>query len=70
VADAYEALTSRRPHRPALPREAAIAELRKNSGSQFAPQVVEAFVAATARPVPAAASAQAALLRHLSAEQA
>ena len=70
VADAYEALTSRRPHRPALPREAAIAELRKNSGSQFAPQVVEAFVAATARPVPAAASAQATLLRHLSAEQA
>jgi hypothetical protein len=70
VSDAYEALTSRRPHRPALPREAAIAELRKNSGSQFAPQVVDAFIAATARALPATAPAQTALLRHLQAEQA
>jgi GAF domain-containing protein len=48
VADAYEAMTSPRPHRPALSRPEALAELHKGAGSQFAPRVVEAFVRATA----------------------
>src|SRR5579884_2906034 len=52
VADAYEAMTSPRPHRPALTRQQAVAELRKNAGTQFAPRVVEAFVRATAGPLP------------------
>ena len=53
--DAFSAMTTGRPYRDALPHEQAIAELRRCSGTQFAPQVVEALVAvadASARPVP------------------
>ncbi len=46
VTDAYEAMTSDRPYRQALPRAAALEELRRNTGSQFDPRVVEAFLAA------------------------
>jgi response regulator RpfG family c-di-GMP phosphodiesterase len=45
VADAFEAMTSSRPHRQALSIEDALAQLRKLSGEQFDPRVVEAFVA-------------------------
>jgi len=45
VADAYEAMTSDRVYRPAIGREAAREELRRGSGSQFDPLVVEAFLA-------------------------
>jgi HD-GYP domain-containing protein (c-di-GMP phosphodiesterase class II) len=41
--DAYSAMTTDRPYRPARPREAALAELRACSGTQFDPQVVEAL---------------------------
>jgi hypothetical protein len=61
VADAYEAMTSPRPHRPALPRAEALAELRRGAGSQFAPKVVEAFARATAPDAPLPAPAQTAL---------
>ncbi|HHY48065.1 MAG TPA: HD-GYP domain-containing protein [Firmicutes bacterium] len=44
VADAFDAMTSDRPYRKALPIASAVQELRKNSGTQFAPEVVEAFV--------------------------
>jgi len=44
VADAYDAMTSVRPYRPALSHEEAIAELRRGTGSQFDPACVEAFV--------------------------
>lgn len=44
VADSYEAMTSDRPYRTALSREEAIAEIRRNSGSQFDPAVVEVFL--------------------------
>ncbi len=44
VADAFDAMTSDRPYRKALPRERAIAELRGNAGTQFDPEVVEAFL--------------------------
>ena len=40
-------MTSARPHRAALSREQAVAELRRNSGSQFAPRVVDALIQAT-----------------------
>lgn len=44
VADAFDAMTSDRPYRKALSREAAILELRRNSGGQFDPQVVSVFL--------------------------
>jgi HD-GYP domain-containing protein (c-di-GMP phosphodiesterase class II) len=43
--DAYSAMTTDRPYRRAMSREAAIAELRSNQGTQFEPRVVEAVEA-------------------------
>ena len=43
VADSFEAMVSDRPYRKALPRTEAEAEIRKESGRQFDPRVVEAF---------------------------
>jgi len=43
--DAYNAMTSDRSYRKALPVEVAVAELRAGSGTQFDPQVVEALLA-------------------------
>jgi hypothetical protein len=45
VADAYDAMTSDRPYREALPPEIALAELRRGAGRQFDPDLVEAFIA-------------------------
>ena len=44
VADAYEAMTSERPYRPALPADRAAEELRQGAGRQFDEQVVEALL--------------------------
>jgi len=44
VVDAYDAMVSDRPYRKALSQASALAELRKNAGSQFAPRVVTAFL--------------------------
>jgi len=44
VADAYEAMTTPRPYRRAVTPEAAVAELRACSGTQFDPAIVEAFI--------------------------
>jgi HD-GYP domain-containing protein (c-di-GMP phosphodiesterase class II)/HAMP domain-containing protein len=44
VADAYDAMITARPYRNPLPREEAIAELRRCSGTQFDPIVVEHFL--------------------------
>ena len=44
AADAWDAMTSTRVYRIAMPVEDAIAELRRFSGSQFHPKVVEAFI--------------------------
>jgi diguanylate cyclase (GGDEF)-like protein len=49
VADAFEAMLSERPHRPALSREDAVEELRRNAGTQFDPGVVEVFLQALAK---------------------
>ena len=46
VADAFDAMTSDRPYRPALPPERAVAELRRCAGTQFDPDVVEVFAEA------------------------
>ena len=43
--DAFHAMIEARPYRPALSEESAIAELRRCSGTQFDPAVVEALIA-------------------------
>ncbi|MBF0569572.1 MAG: HD domain-containing protein [Candidatus Omnitrophica bacterium] len=44
VADAYDAMTSSRAYRQTMAREDAVAELKKNKGTQFNPVVVDAFI--------------------------
>ena len=50
VADAFDAMTSDRAYRRAMSESQALAELRRNSGVQFDPQVVAAFERALAQP--------------------
>jgi HD-GYP domain-containing protein (c-di-GMP phosphodiesterase class II) len=45
-ADAYNAMTTDRPYRPARPVDEAMEELLKCSGTQFDPRVVEAMIVA------------------------
>lgn len=45
VVDSYHAMTSDRTYHRAMSREEAYAELRMNAGTQFDPEVVEAFIA-------------------------
>ncbi|RIE04267.1 HD-GYP domain-containing protein [Cohnella faecalis] len=44
VCDTYDAMTSDRPYRAACTHEEAILELQKNSGTQFSPAIVDAFL--------------------------
>ena len=44
VIDSYDAITSDRPYRKAMSRDYAIEELKKCSGTQFDPKVVDAFL--------------------------
>lgn len=44
VADTYDAMTSTRPYRNALSHQAALAEIVAQSGKQFDPRVVQAFL--------------------------
>jgi HD-GYP domain-containing protein (c-di-GMP phosphodiesterase class II) len=46
VADAFDAMTSTRPYRRALPFEGALAELARCAGTQFDPEIAEVFVGA------------------------
>jgi HD-GYP domain-containing protein (c-di-GMP phosphodiesterase class II) len=46
VADAYDAMTSGRPYRPALSQADAAAEIERCGGTQFDPEIVDAFLAA------------------------
>jgi len=52
VADAFNAMVSDRPYREALPLEAAAQELKDNAGTQFDPEVVEAFLQVLAAQEP------------------
>jgi HD-GYP domain-containing protein (c-di-GMP phosphodiesterase class II) len=46
VADAFDAMTTRRPYRESRPPADALAELRRVAGSQLDPEAVEAFLSA------------------------
>lgn len=50
AADTYDAITSERPYKPPRPFHEAIEEIRKQSGKQFDPAVVEALVRALPHP--------------------
>lgn len=44
IADAFDAMTSNRPYRMALTQDEAFRELRNGAGTQFDPEMVEAFI--------------------------
>ena len=44
VADSFDAMTSDRPYRPAMPVEAARQEIKRCIGTQFDPAVADAFL--------------------------
>jgi hypothetical protein len=52
VVDAFDAMTSDRPYRTAMPVEDAMSEIRRNAGLQFDPEVVEAFERVVVRQHP------------------
>ena len=49
VADCFDALAAERPYRAALPREHVIEMIKKGSGRQYDPKVVEAFLEVMAK---------------------
>ena len=51
VVDAFSAMLSSRPYKPALTIDGALAELRRCAGSQFDPSVVDAFARVIEQPV-------------------
>lgn len=44
IAESFDAMTSVRPHCPALPLEEAIKQLKQGAGTQFDPKLVDAFI--------------------------
>ena len=44
ILDAWDAMTSNRSYRKAMPKTAAIAELRRQEGIQFDPKLTELFL--------------------------
>lgn len=44
IADAFDAMTSERPYKNALPEDEAVSEMRKNAGTQFDPELARVFV--------------------------
>lgn len=59
VADAFDAMTSDRPYRPALTRDEALAEVARGAGTQFDPEIARVFLelfGEDAQDLPAAAA--------------
>jgi diguanylate cyclase (GGDEF)-like protein len=54
IADAYEAMRSNRPYKPSMTHAEALAELRRQRGTQFDPELVDMFVELYASGMPAA----------------
>jgi diguanylate cyclase (GGDEF)-like protein len=52
IVDAYEAMIAGRPYRDAISHDAAVAELRRQAGVQFDPELVEVFAEVFATGVP------------------
>ena len=44
MTDAYDAMTSNRPYRSAMPLEMVLDELVMQKGSQFDPEIVDMFI--------------------------
>jgi HD-GYP domain-containing protein (c-di-GMP phosphodiesterase class II) len=44
IADSFDAMTSDRPYRPAMPLERALAEIEAGAGTQFDPDVADVFL--------------------------
>ena len=51
MADAFDAMTTNRPYRAGMPAEVAFAEVEKQKGKQFDPDVALAFLAIRQRVV-------------------
>ena len=51
LADAFDAMSSSRTYRDAMPADRVIAEIKRHAGSQFDPQLAEIFVAMDLEPV-------------------
>jgi HD-GYP domain-containing protein (c-di-GMP phosphodiesterase class II) len=49
IADAYDTMTTSRPYRNLVSREKALEELKRCSGTQFDPKLVEMFFLVTIR---------------------
>jgi HD-GYP domain-containing protein (c-di-GMP phosphodiesterase class II) len=52
VGDAFSAMTTDRPYRKGLDYKVALEEIRVNSGTQFDPTMVQAFLTAAAKYLP------------------
>ena len=52
IADVFDALTQQRPYKPAWPVEQAIAEMDRQRGRQFEPDLIDAFLRIIERDVP------------------
>lgn len=50
VADAFWAMTTERPYRKRISTQQAVTEIKKHSGTQFDPKVVEAFLKVVRKP--------------------
>lgn len=44
IADAFDAMTTDRPYRPRMERDVAVGNIKKGSGAQFDPELVETFL--------------------------